>query len=775
MRDRQFYPHPSHSMKRNSLLSSSLYKLRWIAMKISNRDVLYVPKRASYSLKKLIVDRTFRYNHNEASIFKRSVPEDPVLLIKYFRSRSRPLFHFQGTDIDRIVARIPEHVKRATISKAGDIAAHRFTHRGVGPCTVDPIDWEFDPPHTSGWLWSANRHFDFTRLGFAYWYTRDRTFFESFSTLFESWTNRYLKSLGRIEWDHPFEVAARINAWIWAYFLFLPCQDWKPVAHQRFLKALGRLAHYLYLTIEYHNPGNHILLESKALALCGELFPEFRRSPLWKRKAWGIIQREMSKQICSDGVHAERSTLYHRIVAGELAELLLFSMRNRLHATSKLEGTVHRLALFQAWIMAGGGQMPTLGDAYQEDSYFRFSAPQISTFLLQERAFPGNHTAYSEQTDWALGADPVRKPEGGKEISTADPPPAMAFPEGGYFVSTWGRGGDSATLIWDCGPVGYRANPYHAHLDALSFTLSMDGLHWIIDPGYDENEAEMNQSLRGTRSHTTILVDGENQSILAPLNGRFDVWSQATARLHGWASSPECDVMVGSHDGYLRLPEPVNHIRSIVSMRGHYWFVLDRLEGTGFHLVDQRFHVAPGVSIIWDVASRYFLLSQQNSNLLLFPAVLRKNGFEGECDLDIAIEESHAEMVPNSMERSHVIAVKRSGAMPCRMSAVLAPASAGVRRIIVSENGSGLSGCYEKAEIHADEYVDRIFTRAGFSEGPCRLGDWSTDAQMVILRYQQRRLTKAFVYKGTTFKIGAEELLKEERFHRMPILQLIRM
>ena len=52
---------------------------------------------------------------------------------------------------------------------------------------------------------------------------------------------------------------------------------------------------------------------------------------------------------------------------------------------------------------------------------------------------------------------------------------SKAFHEGGYFFSRWNTK-DKSVLIWDCGPIGYQANPYHAHLDALSFVLAIDGI-----------------------------------------------------------------------------------------------------------------------------------------------------------------------------------------------------------------------------------------------------------------------------------------------------------
>ena len=68
----------------------------------------------------------------------------------------------------------------------------------------------------------------------------------------------------------------------------------------------------------------------------------------------------------------------------------------------------------------------------------------------------------------------------------------------------------------------------------------------LIDPGTSERDPELRNKLRGTPSHNTVVIDGENQFILARGN---EVWNPAQAKLLFWGSVPEGDVMVGYHDG----------------------------------------------------------------------------------------------------------------------------------------------------------------------------------------------------------------------------------
>ena len=84
------------------------------------------------------------------------------------------------------------------------------------------------------------------------------------------------------------------------------------------------------------------------------------------------MKREVEAQICSDGVHAERSTMYHRIIAGELAELMLFCMHNNIRKLEHLNLVIQKMAEFEIYFSSENGFVPLFGDAYLKDTYLRF-------------------------------------------------------------------------------------------------------------------------------------------------------------------------------------------------------------------------------------------------------------------------------------------------------------------------------------------------------------------------------------------------------------------
>jgi hypothetical protein len=518
--------------------------------------------------------------------------------------------------IGQICSHIPDEKKQKTIQAANEIVENRFRFRNSEIFVLNPIDWQFCPERcTIGWNWDLNRHFFFTQLGFAYWYTQDKKYARKFIELSSSWIRSTINNLGKLKCDNPFEVAARINAWIWAHFLFLHSPLWEAEAHRQFLRALGLLAEYLYQVVEYHCPGNHILLEAKSLALCAELFPEFKRAGLWKKKAWRILRKELDKQICSDGVHSELSTMYHCIVTGELTELMLFSNLNHIVEIENFEQIIHKMAEFWIWMGSTDNYIPLFGDAYLEDAYQRFNTAAIIIVISNNDRFLRETFDPCDQTYWVLGSENWK--ERLPDLAFSPPEvPGKAFKSAGYFVSRSGWGPSSSILVWDCGPVGYHANLYHSHLDTLSFSLVVKGVPFLIDPGTDEHDLKLRQYLRGTSVHNTVIIDGQDQSILTMNN---EVWHPANPSLLLWGSIPNVDVMLGSHDGYKRLSPPARHTRLVVNMREKYWLIIDRIDGRGWHKGEQIFHTFPDTNLKWITTPLSLLLKRCGVSLLMIP------------------------------------------------------------------------------------------------------------------------------------------------------------
>jgi len=519
-------------------------------------------------------------------------------LVVYFRTRDEPRFHFSWKDREKITSVIEDEQKEATIHAADEICQDIFRFRRVAPVKFENgIDWTYCPRGNTDWTWDLNRHPYFITLGKAYWYTENKKYAEKFAELLFDWIDKNPAGVGQPNWDSVLEVAVRLNTWVWAFFFFRRADAFRQDGLITFLKGLLTHARYLAARIEHHAVNNHLLLEAKALASCGLLFPEFKEAKAWRDSGLRILWSEIEKQVCADGVHAERAPLYHRRVMSDLLEMLVLLENNDLPVPEHVIHRVEKMLDFDRNIAKPNGTIPLFSDSALTEIQARFSGRGGGATLFDRIKLDG--TRLDEDMAWLL----ARKKPWQNNTTYGAPERKLvsrAFPEGGYFVMRGGAGKQGLYLAFDCGPFGYEPAPIHGHADALSFDLYAYGQSLITDCGvysYHLGENWRNY-FRGTSAHNTVVVDGKDQSILL---GSRRVYHMARATLHQWVSNVHFDFVDGSHDGYCRLAKPVIHRRKIFFLKPEYWIVVDLLTGQpGQHRLEQYFHLMPWATLVLD-------------------------------------------------------------------------------------------------------------------------------------------------------------------------------
>jgi hypothetical protein len=142
----------------------------------------------------------------------------------------------------------------------------------------------------------------------------------------------------------------------------------------------------------------------------------------------------------------------------------------------------------------------------------------------------------------------------------------------------------------DIGPLGLGNIAAHGHADALSVYLSVAGREILIDPGTYayHTEQKWRNYFRGTAAHNTIRIDNEDQS---QIGGNFMWLRKAQATLETYEDGATGGRLVGSHDGYRRLPDPVSVTREVIfSAEGRQFILSDMLSCRRDHRVEQFWH-----------------------------------------------------------------------------------------------------------------------------------------------------------------------------------------
>jgi len=180
---------------------------------------------------------------------------------------------------------------------------------------------------------------------------------------------------------------------------------------------------------------------------------------------------------------------------------------------------------------------------------------------------------------------------------------SRVFPDTGYAAIRSAR----SHAVFDVGAHGF-LNGGHAHADALSFVLTIDGRPLLVDPGtatYTMDPA-MRDRFRSTAMHNTVMVDGRPQSIPA---GPFHWQTHTDSELVRWSpAGPDrgqrrigsrdrlrasqhatLDYFEAEHSGYA----PLVHRRALVRTDADLWIVCDQVLGEGLHLLESFWHLHP--------------------------------------------------------------------------------------------------------------------------------------------------------------------------------------
>jgi len=481
-----------------------------------------------------------------------------------------------------------------------DLLGYPDLHVGSG----SEIDWHFDPVHKVGaplnfWsrvpyldprygdhkiIWELNRHQHWLALGRAAWLTGDRRYADGFRAELASWVAANPPLTG-INWASMLELGFRAISWLWSAHFFIALEDdsdgtWLVDLVVSLDTQLNHISRHLST---YFSPNTHLLGEGLALYIAGRVLPELSRAASWADTGREILRAERKRQVKSDGGHAELSAHYHRYALDFYLLALAIARRTNDSCASEFAEVTSRLATFCRAIVGDNGFLPTIGDddggmlfpiCGRAPADVRDSLSLAAALLNRQDLAIG---APPEETLWMLGGDTSRlkRPEMTQSL------PSRLFPDTGYAVL---RSRDAQT-IFDIGQHGF-LNGGHAHADALSIVMSIQGKPFLVDPGtctYTIN-TERRNLFRSTAMHNTVTVDDRSQSI-PDLPFHWKSAANATIRL--WTSGEHFDAVEAEHDGYL----PETHRRVVVRDGSGLWLIADHVIGDGDHRMDIRWHL----------------------------------------------------------------------------------------------------------------------------------------------------------------------------------------
>ena len=495
------------------------------------------------------------------------------------RFASPPRTPVSEADWDRLRARpfpLPDVPERHEVREPAALARARIVDLlGSGPITLgDPIDWHIDFKSGLRWPLRFFRDLDLNDIGRPsdvkvpwelsrlqwllplaqeYRTTRDERDAAFVRDVLIQWMARNPYAWG-VNWGIAMEAAMRILTWTALFHIFAEAEAWRaPDFRRAFLQTLYRHAIFCRRYIEdFGAAGNHLIADATGLVFAGAFFGE----ESWSRDGWRILNREILRQVGSDGVDFEGSLGYHRFVAD------LFRWAARVGPVE--EAYRQRLIAMDAFTAActgPDGERPRWGD--DDDG----------------RALP-------------LESDPI--------IRTGS---SHAFEQAGIYILAGARD----HIFIDCGATGFA----HGHNDVLSFEAVLDGVRLLTDSGnyaYTSSVEERNR-FRSGAAHNAPVIDGMEPNPFTP-GELFRIVERVTPRLIDF----EPRRFVGSYEG-----ASVRPVRTItLDPDRHVLKVRDDFSGEGPHRVAVTLHIAAGLELVhegdkaWRVGGRFHLVLESD-------------------------------------------------------------------------------------------------------------------------------------------------------------------
>lgn len=448
-------------------------------------------------------------------------------------------------------------------------------------------------------VWEVNRHFQFVTLAQAWALTRAPVYRDGVQKMMRSWLRAAPYPIG-LNWVSALEHGIRLINWYLAGRL-LHDDAAPPSADLTLLAAIYRHCEFIDKHQSKHSSANnHLIGEMVGLYIASVAWPCWDSSPKWRAQAKAILEREAQLQVHADGTTREQTVGYQVFVLQFLIIAGLVGESAGDAFSIAYWDRVRQMILFLRSIVDVGGHLPDFGDS-----------DEGMVFLLAPDARARRYLDLAELAqvwDGTLEPSALASTSLAAWLVTGFPRPAhwratpaplrQAFPDGGYFVLGHHKGQpDEVHMVFDAAPLGYLSIAAHGHADCLSFTLSLGGEQFLVDPGTYcyHTELEWRDHFRGTSAHNTVRIDGKDQS---EMGGPFMWVRKATPTVHATEFGERRQRVRASHDGYRKLASPAQHTREVTfEAESGTITVTDVIEAQAPHTIERFWHFSEHIDV----------------------------------------------------------------------------------------------------------------------------------------------------------------------------------
>jgi Heparinase II/III-like protein/Heparinase II/III N-terminus len=687
--------------------------------------------------------------------------------------RSAPTKFFFGADegknepahrAELLRVRLPREAN-AIIQEADEICRHEFRLLGYDKADYgQKIDWhaaqgkrapmlpwfrinflDFATVGDHKAIWELNRHQHLVTLAKARLITGNPAYTNELVAQWYSWQRANPYPLG-INWASALEVAFRSLSWVWVRNLLAGCPELPETFRADLLPALQLHGRYIerYLST-YFSPNTHLLGEAVALFFIGTLCPEISAAERWRKNGWELLLKEAERQVRSDGVYFEQSLYYHVYALDFFLHARHLASENGFVIPQSFDAVLKKM-LDVLRALSGAGTPHGFGD----DDGGRVFNPRRNRVECMTDPLALGAVLYdcdkyataglTEEAIWLFGDRAIETFETPQPQRVTE---SRAFEEGGIYLLNDDQPRVQQIMI-DAGPQG-SGNSGHGHADALSVRYSLDGHHFLIDPGtycYVSPGPERDW-FRGTAAHNTLRVDNLDQAIPG---GPFAWKETANVKDKSWVKGQTYDYFVGSHDGYLRLADPVLHRRFVFHVKGGLWFVRDVAEGRGTHLLETFWHFAADVDVNQvqgGILAAASATAERRQSVTMALLVDRNSAWKTE------ITEGFVSPAYGCKQVARVVRVGANTKLPAECGVLLLPTAQASDAGVLSSLGGSEGSVNETSGYRYQSFQVTEFLFFSDNHLPWKCGPWASDARFLYCKLESGRFTQVIMIDGS--------------------------
>lgn len=478
------------------------------------------------------------------------------------------------------------------------------------------IDIRSDKYGSAKHVWEVNRMQFMLHIAMLYKNSGNGKYLDLFRYHLTSWKNENPYMVG-VNWYSNIEVNLRLICWYfcWQVLDIDSLRRTDPVVEQ-FVRDIWLPMVFEHAEYSYNHPSlcssanNHLISEYAGLfvAACGWDIPN-RDARLKYAKAG--LEREILVQNTAEGVNREEAAEYIQFIDEFFLIAAVVGRRAGYEFSATYNERLHAMADYMNAMLDTNCNYPMYGDGddgfvLRPDSggHFNNFKSLLTSFAVyfDDASLKRSDALWDEKNELLFGV-------AGREKFVMMPAAAAGFvmdgnrffPESGHFIFRRVEGiavsGFRETYLhFDAAPLGFLSIAAHAHADALSFILHVDGKPVLVDPGtftYHTHK-DLRAYFVSTIAHNTVCVNGKNQANQAGPT----MWLN-----HYKAKVVSCDEtsgeVVATHNGYDS--EGVSHTRKIQFNRDENEFIItDTLRCEKTATIEIPFHLHPNATALLD-------------------------------------------------------------------------------------------------------------------------------------------------------------------------------